>query len=66
MADDLTDQIKEAVEEPAAASQDGRSATNRPIADLIAADNHIAAKKAASKGLGGVIRQQLKPPSALG
>lgn len=66
MADEITDQIKQATEEPAAVAQDGTSVTSRPIADLIAADKHVAAKKAASKGFGGLLRQQLKPPSALG
>lgn len=66
MADELIDQIKDAIEEPAGVAQDGTSVTSRPIADLIAADKHIAARKAATHGFGGLVRQVLKPPSALG
>jgi len=66
MASDLTEQIEQAAETPAAASQDGRSATARPIADLIAADKYLASKEAASRGMSGVLFQQMKSPSALG
>ncbi len=63
---DLTEQIEQAAETPAAASQDGRSATARPIADLIAADKHLAAKEAAARGMNGLVFQQMKSPNALG
>ena len=64
---DLSEQIQQAAETPAAASQDGSSATARPINDLIAADKYLASKQAASTtGLSGLGRQVLKPPSALG
>lgn len=63
---DLTEQIEQAVDEPAAAAQDGRSATARSIPDLIAADKYLAAKEAAKSGMNGLVFNALKPPSALG
>jgi len=38
---DLSDTIEDAAQDPAAASEDGRSATSRPLADLIAADKYL-------------------------
>ncbi len=38
---DLSERIEEAAAGPAAHSVDGESATDRPIADLIAADKHL-------------------------
>jgi hypothetical protein len=45
---DLSDQIEQAANDPAAASVDGQSVTATPIPDLIAADKYLAAKEAAA------------------
>lgn len=66
MPSDLTERLEEAIAEPVSASQDGRSATDRSIDDIIKADKHLASKEAAANGIGGLFRQILKPPSALG
>ena len=47
---DLKSRIVEAASEPQSVSTDGFSATNRPLADLIAADKHLAQKTSASTG----------------
>lgn len=44
MATDLTPQIEQAAADPQSASVDGQSATARPMADLIAADQYVASK----------------------
>lgn len=44
---DLSDEIEAAVTTPQSASVDGRSATARQIAELIAADKYLAEKEAA-------------------
>lgn len=41
---DLTDAIAQAAQEPQSATGDNGSATNRPLADLIAADRYLAGK----------------------
>lgn len=45
--------IEDAITDPAAASQDGRSATARPIRDLIEADQYLSGKEALSNGQSG-------------
>lgn len=69
MADtpDLAETIAEQAAEPVSSSTDGQSATGRPIADLIAADQHLAAKRvaAARRPLRGVAITQLITPGAL-
>jgi len=47
VANDLTQTIATAAATPAAAASDGQSATSRPIADLIAADQYLAGRVAA-------------------
>ena len=49
MASDLSPQITQAANDPAQAAVDGQSVQARPIADLIAADQYLAAR--ASAGL---------------
>lgn len=39
-------QLEEAIAEPASATVDGQSATNRPIADVIAGADKVAAARA--------------------
>lgn len=43
---DLSEQIEEAANNPQAVSGDGGSVTERSIADLIAAEKHLAEKEA--------------------
>lgn len=44
---DLSETIEQAAQDPAAAANDGQSATARPIADLIAADKYLKGQAAA-------------------
>ena len=48
MATDLSSQITQAAGDPASAAVDGQTVQSRPIADLIAADQYLAQKQAAS------------------
>ena len=66
MSDEITTAITEATSTPASFTNDGRTITQRPIADLIAADKHVAAKTAGALGFSGVLKQIITPPSALG
>lgn len=63
---DLSEQIESAVANPTAVAVDGQSVTNRAIADLIAADKHLASRTAASRGFRGLMRQQVRSPDARG
>lgn len=63
---DMTEVIEEAAQTPAAAAQDGRSATARPISDLIAADEYLARKRAFKLGPQALLNVQTKSPSATG
>lgn len=47
---DLKSRIIEAASEPQSVSTDGFTATNRPLADLIAADKHLSQKTSAEVG----------------
>lgn len=65
-ADELLETIAENVSNPASASGDQGSVTMHSLSDQMAVQKAIAGKNAATNGLGGLLRQQLKPPSALG
>ena len=61
MSDDLSDTIREAAKDPQSFSADGLSVQSRPMADLIKADEHLAAKTAAGKNHLGLIFRKLVP-----
>lgn len=54
MSDDLEETISDAAAEPAAASGDAGSVTQRPLPDLIDADRYLAGKRAKDKPHGGI------------
>jgi hypothetical protein len=54
MATDLSDQIEQAASDPQSAAVDGQSATARPMGDLIAADQYLAAKAGMARRRRGV------------
>jgi len=58
--------IEAAAAEPASASVDGQSTTNRSIAELIAADRYAADKRAAAAKRPGIRIFKLKNGSAVG
>lgn len=58
--------IETAAEKPVSASVDGVTITQRPIADLIAADRYLSAKRAARKRSRGIRLTQIVPPGANG
>ena len=54
MSDEIEDAIRDAVNEPASASEDGQSATARSIDELIKADKYLAQKAASAKKKTGI------------
>jgi hypothetical protein len=60
------DPIETAAAEPASASVDGQTTTNRSIADLIAADRYAAQKRATKAGGLGIRMSKIKNGSAVG
>lgn len=62
---DLSDDIATQAVGPSSASVDGRSATARPVADLIAAQQFLDAKAAVAKRRRGVTLTKLVAPGAL-
>lgn len=64
MADetDFSELIEQAAAGPASVSVDGSTVNARSIADLIEADKHLAAKKAAKKKSLGIRRIQIVQP----
>jgi len=68
VAEDLSDRIASAADEPASVSVDGQSVTDRGVNDLIAADqytNNKAAVATQRTGWACVRRAALKPPGAV-
>ena len=64
MADELDNVIKQNAEGPAKAAGDSGSMEQHKLSEQIAADKHLASKKAAkSKGL-GIKFTKLSPPGA--
>lgn len=49
MSEDLTQRIEEAAAGPARVRHDGTEVEAQPLKDLVEADNHLAAKRAADK-----------------
>ena len=64
MPDDLQDQIRENAAGPAKASGDAGSVEQHKLTDQIAADKHLAAKKAVAKPHRGLRFNKIVPPSA--
>lgn len=64
MPDDLNDEIRENASRPAKASGDAGSVEQHKLTDQIAADKHLAAKKAVSKANRGLRFNKIVPPSA--
>lgn len=62
---DLSDTITTAASDPASVTSDGQSATTRPIADLILADQYLAAKDAVRKRRRGITFTKVVTPGAL-
>ena len=63
MPDDLDDQIRENAAGPAKAYGDAGSIEQHKLTDQIAADKHLAAKKAVAKPNCGVCSNEIVPPS---
>lgn len=61
MSDDLEETINTVAQEPAKANIDGQLVEQHPIADLIEADKHLAAKRAASRNAFGLSFRQFEP-----
>ncbi|MCA9139837.1 MAG: hypothetical protein KDB00_23855 [Planctomycetales bacterium] len=64
VADDLQDEIRENAAGPAKASGDAGSVEQHKLTDQIAADKHLAAKKAVAKPHRGLRFNKIVPPSA--
>ena len=64
MADDLTTLIEEAAATPQFVGVDGQQVSQKPIKDLIAADQYLEAKKAQANKRGGfgMMFQKIIPP----
>jgi hypothetical protein len=62
---DLGADIAEQAVDPVASGSDGQTASGRPIGDLIAADKHLAQKRAGRRRLRGVAVTQLITPGTL-
>lgn len=65
MADDLTETIRSAAQSPAKAAGDEGSVESRPIADLIAADRHLASKEVQAGRARGFRLTKLRPPGTV-
>lgn len=62
---DLTGDLTTQAVEPASSSSDGQSATARPVADIIAAQQFLDAKSALTKRRRGIAFSKLVPPGTL-
>ena len=65
-ASELESTIETSAEKPVSMSVDGVTVTQRPIADLIAADRYLSAKRAARNRSRGIRFSQMVPPGANG
>ena len=64
-AEDLTDAIAEAAVAPSAVTVDGQSVSNRPIEEVIAADEYAKANQGLTKKSRGLRFTKLLPPGAV-
>jgi hypothetical protein len=62
---DLSDQIQNAAETPQSATVDGRSATARPIGEMIAADRYLREIAASTSSGLGIRMVRTRPPGAV-
>lgn len=62
---DLSDQIEAVAAQPKQVSSDAGSVTGQSIQDLIAADQYLAEKAAASAGVTGLRCFRIKPSGAV-
>lgn len=65
MGEDLTETIRENAAGPAKASGDGTSIDQHTLADQIAADKHLSAKKAMANPAGALAKLRIVPPGAV-
>ncbi len=61
---DIVDNIQEIAQQPAAAAGDGQSVTQRPIADLIAADKYARGNDVHRDATMGLRFGRIIPPGA--
>lgn len=64
MADEITDAIEQAAQEPKRVKGDMGEVEAHPIRELIEADKYMRSKEAASKRTGGLRFTKLVPPGA--
>ena len=62
----LASALTDAAALPQVSTADGTSTTERPAADLIAADQHLAGNQALRKRGFGILRQKISRGDALG
>jgi hypothetical protein len=62
----LESTIADLVALPQSTTVDGTTTTERPIADLVAADQHVEGNKALRKRGFGILRQKMSRGDALG
>ena len=65
MADDLSDAIQQNAEGPHSASGDAGSMQQHSLPDQIAADKHLASKRAMGRKNLGLTRVKIIPPGAV-
>ena len=61
MDDPLDKTILRSAKEPRHAANDGESVENRPISELIAAENHLASKQAKRRNHCGLSFRRIEP-----
>lgn len=66
MADDLSQEIRDAAAGPQQVTVDGQTVQQRPLAELVEADRYLASKTAAAKNHRGLRFTKLVPPGATG
>lgn len=65
MAEDLSETINDAAQEPRTVEVDGQRVTQHPIKDLIAAENYRLSKVAATKPALGIRLGRMIPPGSV-
>jgi hypothetical protein len=64
MADEIQDELLELAQNPLKMTGDGGDVVERPLVDLIKADQYLRAKTAAEKAHRGIRITRLVPPGA--
>lgn len=62
--DEIEDLIRDALEKPASATVDGRSATARSVDELIKADEHLGNKAGRTRSTLPIRMAKLRPPGS--